>query len=66
MTETLLIEFSAKISGMLTMMFIVLKVTGAIQWSWFWILAPTWIPLAILIAIVIVAILVSILVEIFK
>lgn len=33
--------------GLLTIAFIVLKLTGFITWSWRWVLAPTWIPLAI-------------------
>ena len=33
--------------GLLTIAFIVLKLTGVISWSWVWVLAPIWIPLAI-------------------
>lgn len=33
--------------GLLTIAFVVLKLTGYITWSWWWVLAPTWIPLAI-------------------
>ena len=28
--------------GLLTIAFIVLKLTGVIAWSWFWILSPMW------------------------
>lgn len=31
----------------LGLVFIVLKLTGVIAWSWWWVLAPFWIPLAI-------------------
>ena len=31
-----------------TVIFIVLKLVGVIEWSWLWVLAPTWIPTAIL------------------
>ena len=31
--------------GLLTVAFIVLKLTGYISWSWVWVLAPLWIPL---------------------
>jgi hypothetical protein len=41
--------------GLLTIVFIVLKLTGVIGWSWVWVLSPTWIPLAIALIIVIVA-----------
>ena len=31
----------------LTLIFIVLKLTGYISWSWLWVLSPLWIPLGI-------------------
>lgn len=34
--------------GLLTIVFIVLKLTGVINWSWLWVLAPLWIPWAII------------------
>lgn len=37
--------------GLLTVVFIVLKLTGFIAWSWWWVLAPFWIPLALAAAI---------------
>lgn len=37
---------SFPILGILGLMFIYLKLTGAIAWSWWWVLAPFWIPLA--------------------
>ena len=30
--------------GLLTIVFIVLKLTDVISWSWLWVLAPIWIP----------------------
>jgi hypothetical protein len=32
--------------GLLAILFIGLKLTGYIAWSWWWVLAPIWIPLA--------------------
>ena len=29
--------------GLLTLVFITLKLTGVIAWSWWWVLAPLWI-----------------------
>lgn len=29
----------------LTLIFVVLKLTGNIQWRWFWVLSPLWISL---------------------
>ena len=33
--------------GLLTLLFIGLKLTGHITWSWIWVLAPLWIPICI-------------------
>jgi hypothetical protein len=33
--------------SMLTVAFIVLKLVGTITWSWWWVLSPLWIPLAL-------------------
>lgn len=37
--------------GLLTIVFITLKLIGKIGWSWWWVLAPSWIPLAIAVAV---------------
>ena len=34
--------------GILGLIFITLKLTGYITWSWLWVLSPFWIPFAIL------------------
>lgn len=41
--------------GLLTLLFIALKLTGFIDWSWLWVLSPIWIPLVIVIAIAAIA-----------
>lgn len=33
--------------GLLAIVFIVLKLTGVIAWSWLWVLSPLWIGFAI-------------------
>jgi len=40
---------------LLLIAFIVLKLTGVINWSWVWVLAPFWIPLLIVVALVLTA-----------
>ena len=32
---------------LLQVAFIVLKLTHVIDWSWWWVLSPTWIPIAL-------------------
>ena len=44
--------------GLLAVAFIVLKLCNVIQWSWWWVLAPLWIPAAIIIALLIVLVLI--------
>ena len=39
--------------------FLVLKLTGVISWSWWWVFAPLWIPLLIALAIFLVGFIVS-------
>jgi hypothetical protein len=41
-------------TGFLALLFIGLKLTGYIDWSWLWVLAPLWIPIAIMIVVVII------------
>ena len=37
--------------GLLTIVFIILKLTGYISWSWMWVLAPIWMPIALVVVI---------------
>jgi hypothetical protein len=39
-------------NGLLTILFIVLKLTNVIDWSWWWVFAPLWIPVAFLVTVV--------------
>lgn len=38
--------------GLLTIVFIVLKLTSVIDWSWWWVLSPLWIGFALWLLIV--------------
>jgi membrane protein YdbS with pleckstrin-like domain len=33
--------------SVLTIVFVVLKLVGVINWSWWWVLSPTWIGIAL-------------------
>lgn len=35
--------------GLLTVLFVGLKLTGFIDWSWWWVTAPIWAPITVLI-----------------
>lgn len=41
-------------TGLLTILFIGLKLTGYISWSWWWVLAPVWIPVVLAIILVLI------------
>lgn len=39
------------LASVLGVIFIVLKLVGVIAWSWWWVLAPFWIPAALILLI---------------
>ena len=43
--------------SVLCLIFIVLKLAGLISWSWWWVLSPLWIYLALVIMVVILTLL---------
>mgnify|MGYP003398215424 FL=1 len=47
-------------AGLLAILFIALKLTGHIAWSWWWVLAPIWTPVALIFAIFAIAAAVSV------
>ena len=47
-------------TGLLTVAFIALKLTGYIDWSWWWVLSPLWIPVVIVLAILLITLSISI------
>ena len=48
------------IVGMLTIIFLVLKLTGVITWSWWWVFAPLWISALLVVGILLIILLVVI------
>ncbi|MEE8607927.1 MAG: hypothetical protein V3S55_09990 [Nitrospiraceae bacterium] len=43
-------------SGLLTVAFVVLKLTNVISWSWWWVLSPMWITFLIFVAAVLLVV----------
>jgi hypothetical protein len=41
--------------GMLALVFITLKLCNVIAWSWWWVLAPLWIPFVLVFGILLIA-----------
>lgn len=45
----------------LTIVFIVLKLTGQIDWSWWMVLSPLWLPLALILCIAVIVLIFAVL-----
>lgn len=45
--------------GLLTILFIALKLTGTIAWSWVWVLSPLWIVFGLWLLVVVLAVALS-------
>lgn len=43
--------------GLLTILFIGLKLCKVITWSWVWVLAPFWIPIALVLVFIVIILL---------
>lgn len=58
--ENVKINFSlGGFSTLLTIAFIVLKLCHVINWSWVWVLAPTWISIAISLVLFFLAVIIA-------
>lgn len=44
-------------SGLLFLLFLYLKLTNQIDWSWWWVSSPLWIPVCVLFAVLLLSIL---------
>lgn len=55
MDKNVKVDIGGGFAGLLTIVFIVLKLTGFITWSWIWVLSPLWISAGIGLIIFIVA-----------
>lgn len=53
-------SFSIGFTGLLTITFIVLKLCGVINWSWWWVLSPAWISLALCLVVIIIMLIIFI------
>lgn len=49
--------------GALTILFIALKLTNVIDWSWWWVLSPIWIPVAVVLGIIAIVAIVALFVK---
>ena len=47
--------FNSGIPTILFVVFLVLKLTGEIDWSWWWVTSPLWIPIAAVLVLIVIA-----------
>ena len=47
-------------TGLLTIVFIILKLLNKIDWSWWWVFSPIWIPVCIGLIIIVFALIMAI------
>lgn len=45
--------------GALTILFIALKLTNYISWSWWWVLAPMWVPSAVVLGVLVILLVIA-------
>jgi hypothetical protein len=53
-------------AGLLTIVFVTLKLIGVIDWSWWWVISPIWISLSIVLFIFVAAFCIALLLELKK
>lgn len=50
-------------TGLLTVLFIGLKLGGVINWSWVWVLSPLWISIGLALGIIILVLMLAIFID---
>ena len=59
-TSTRYAGASFPILGILGVLSVTFKLAGVIAWPWVWVLAPFWVPLALMVALFVVIVIVSV------
>lgn len=47
------------VDGVVGIVFIILKLVGVINWSWWWVTAPFWIPIALYLIVIVVIVIIA-------
>jgi hypothetical protein len=64
--ETVTYKGGIGFGGLLTLLFITLKLTKVIAWSWWWVLSPIWISFGLVIGIVVLVMIIGVIVAMFN
>jgi hypothetical protein len=54
------VKANISFSDLLLLLFVALKLTNVISWSWFWVLSPIWITVGVVIIVAIIAGIISV------
>ena len=54
------------LGGAVFIVFLVLKLTGHIDWSWWWVTAPLWIPTAVVLGLLLVILLIALIIAVIE
>lgn len=54
------------LGGLLTVLFTYLKLTNQIDWSWWWVTSPIWIPISVVLSLIVIALIGSLTVALLK
>lgn len=60
------IKFGFPVGIVLTLIFVTLKLTNYIDWSWWWILSPIWIPILLVVGILGIILLIAVIMSKWK
>jgi membrane protein YdbS with pleckstrin-like domain len=66
MNERKLVSSGMSFPSVLTVVFIVLKLVGVINWRWVWVLSPIWITLSIYAVVIMAFIIVWVIAKLWK
>lgn len=54
------VQVGPGLPGLLTVLFVALKLTGHIAWSWLWVLSPIWLPIVVILGFLLLALFVQV------
>jgi predicted histidine transporter YuiF (NhaC family) len=61
-TQTTTKSGGVSFAGLLFLLFLGLKLTNQIDWSWWWVTAPLWAPLALVLGFALIVIIIAVLI----
>lgn len=60
------IKVGTPLCSILTIIFVIAKITGAIDWNWWWVFSPIWIPILLVLGIIAILFIIGLIIAIFN